>query len=152
MRRQEKEILDRVQIDAILERALVCRIALCDDSTPYILPVNFGYEDGCLYIHCALEGKKLDILKRNSMVCFEVDIDHVLVVGATPCSYTFRYRSVIGFGTAVFVDNVTEKQKGLDAIVKHYSGGHPSCSDDALAKVTILKIEIESLTGKQSGY
>ena len=152
MRRKEKEILDRAQIDAILERALVCRIALCDDSTPYILPVNFGYEDGCLYIHCALKGKKLDILKRNSMVCFEVDIDHALVVGATPCSHTFRYRSVIGFGSAVFVDNVTEKRKGLDAIVKHYSGGHPSYSDDARAKVTILKIEIESMTGKRSGY
>ena len=152
MRRKEKEILDRAQIDAILDRALVCRIALCDDSTPYILPVNFGYEGGCLYIHCALEGKKLDILKRNSMVCFEVDIDHALVVGATPCSYTFNYRSVIGFGSAVFVDNVTEKRKGLDAIVKHYSGGHSSYYGDALAKVTILKIEIKSMTGKQSGY
>ena len=152
MRRKEKEILDRAQIDSILERALVCRIALCDDSTPYILPVNFGYEGSCLYIHCALEGKKLDILKRNSMVCFEVDIDHALVVGTTPCSYTFSYRSVIGFGSAVFVDNVTEKRKGLDVIVKHYAGGHSSYSDEALAKVTILKVEIESMTGKQSGY
>jgi nitroimidazol reductase NimA-like FMN-containing flavoprotein (pyridoxamine 5'-phosphate oxidase superfamily) len=89
VRRKENETLDRAQIDAIIERALVCRIALCDDSTPYILPVNFGYEGGCLYIHCALKGKKLDILKRNPMVCFEVDIDHALVVGATPCSHTF---------------------------------------------------------------
>jgi nitroimidazol reductase NimA-like FMN-containing flavoprotein (pyridoxamine 5'-phosphate oxidase superfamily) len=152
VRRQEKEILDRAQIGTILDRALVCRIALCDDSTPYVLPVNFGYESGCLYIHCALEGKKLDILKRNSMVCFEVDIDHALVVGPTPCSYTFNYRSVIGFGSAIFVDNVAEKRKGLDAIIKHYSGGHSSYYDDALAKITILKIEIESMTGKQSGY
>jgi len=152
VRRRDKEITDQAQIKDILDRASVCRIALCDNNVPYIVPVNFGYAGDCLYIHCASEGRKVDILRRNPKVCFEVDIDHALVAGATPCSYTFNYRSVIGFGIAVFVENAAKKRKGLDAIVKHYSGSHSSYSDDALAKVTILKIEIESMTGKESSY
>ncbi|MCK4392110.1 pyridoxamine 5'-phosphate oxidase family protein, partial [Candidatus Bipolaricaulota bacterium] len=90
MRRRDKEITDQAQIKDILDRASVCRIALCDNNVPYIVPVNFGYAGDCLYIHCASEGRKVDILRRNPKVCFEVDIDHALVAGATPCSYTFN--------------------------------------------------------------
>jgi len=152
MRRSEKEIVNRSQIEAIMERARVCRVALCDDGYPYVVPVNFGYGDGCLYIHSALEGKKIDILKRNPKVAFEVDIDHALVAGKTPCSYTFNYRSVVGFGTAVFLSDIAEKRKGMDFIVRHYAGSVASYPDDALAKVIVVRVDISSITGRQSGY
>ena len=152
MRRSEKEIVDHSQIEAIIKCALVCRVALCDDGQPYVIPVNFGYDDGCLYIHSAPEGKKLDILKRNPKVAFEVDIDHALVAGKTPCSYTFDYRSVVGFGTAAILRNLSEKRKGMNAIVSHYAGSEDIYPDDALAKVTVVRIEISSMAGRQSGY
>ncbi|MEA3238421.1 MAG: pyridoxamine 5'-phosphate oxidase family protein [Candidatus Bipolaricaulota bacterium] len=152
MRRSEKEIVDRSQIEAIIKRALVCRVALCDEGLPYVIPVNFGYDNGCLYIHGTHEGKKLDILKRNSKVAFEVDIDHALVAGKTPCSYTFNYRSVVGSGTAVILHNLSEKRKGMNAIVSHYAGNDDIYPDDALAKVTVVRIETSSMTGRQSGY
>lgn len=152
MRRSEKEIVDHSQIEAIIKRALVCRVALCDDGQPYVIPVNFGYDDGCLYIHSAPAGKKLDILKRNPNVSFEVDIDHALVAGNEPCLYTFNYRSVVGFGIAAILRNLSEKRKGMDVIVSHYVGSEAIYPDDALAKVTVVRIEISSMTGRQSGY
>lgn len=151
MRRGEKEIVDRSQIDNIMERALVCRIAMCDDGQAYVVPVNFGYSDGYLYIHSAHVGKKIDILKRNPRVSFEVDIDHALVAGEDPCSYTFNYRSVVGFGTATILHDVKEKREGMDAIVKHYAGGASSYPDTALARVTLVRIEISSITGRHAG-
>ena len=152
MRRSEKEIVNQSQIEAIIKRAFVCRVALCDDGLPYVIPVNFGYNDGYLYIHSAPEGKKLDIIKRNPKIAFEVDIDHALVSGKEPCLYTFNYRSVVGFGTASILYNPSEKRKGMDAIVRHYAGSEAIYPNDALVKVTVVRIEISSMTGRQSGY
>lgn len=152
MRREDKEIHDQEQIDEIMHRAQVCRIALCNDGTPYVVPVNFGYGDGCLYIHSALEGTKLDIIRENPLVSFEVDIDHALVAGEVPCSYTFNYRSVVGFGTAAVLEEPIEKRKGMDLIVRHYVGSIASYPDDALERSAVVKIEISSMTGKKSGY
>ena len=152
MRRGEKEIVDRAQIDEIMNRALVCRIALCADGVPYVVPVSFGYGDGCVYIHSALEGRKMDTFSRNPQVSFEVDIDHSLVEGKEPCSYTFNYRSVVGFGTASVLSDPAEKRKGMDCIIGHYARGVASYPDDALKRTAVVRIEISSMTGKQSGY
>ena len=152
MRRSEKEIVDHSQIDAIMNRALVCRIAMCDDGAPYVIPANFGYGDGCLYIHSALEGKKLDVLKRNSRVAFEVDIDHALVADQEPCSYAFNYRSVVGFGIATLLSDPAEKRKGMDLIIRHYVESVASYPDDALERAAVVRIEISSMTGRQTGY
>ncbi|HDL85142.1 MAG TPA: pyridoxamine 5'-phosphate oxidase family protein [Candidatus Acetothermia bacterium] len=152
MRRSEKEIVDRSAIDDIMQRALVCRIALCDNGAPYVVPVNFGYDSGCLYIHSALEGTKLDILRRNPLVSFEVDIDHALVAGREPCSYTFHYRSVVGFGTSAILKDLAEKRKGMDVIIGHYVVSVASYPDAALKEAAVVRIAISSMTGRQSGY
>ena len=62
-----------------------------------------------------------------------------------------KYRSVIGFGKASFVDDLEEKKKGLDAIMEHYAGRSFDYPEPALKETTIIKVEIESMTGKQSG-
>ena len=152
MRRGEKEITEREEIDEIMRRAQVCRIALCDGDRPYIVPVNFGYSGNALYIHSAREGKKLDILRENPNVSFEVDIDHALVAGEITCAYTFNYRSVVGFGRATVLRDIAEKHEGMNAIVRHYVSGEASFPDGALAEVTVVRIEISSITGKRSGY
>ncbi len=152
MRRSEKEIVDRSQVDLIIKRALVCRIALCDNGRPYVVPVNFGYGDGRLYIHSASKGTKIDILSKNPLVSFEMDLDHALVEGQEPCSYTFNYRSVVGFGSAVVLNDLAEKRKGMDLIIGHYAGSVAPYPDDALEKAAVVRIEISSMTGRQSGY
>ena len=76
MRRKEKEIKDRKEIISILQKAKICRIGLSENNKPYIVPMNFGYKEGCLYFHCANEGRKIGIIKKNNNVCFEIDTDH----------------------------------------------------------------------------
>lgn len=66
MRRAEKEITNRREIDSILLKATVCRIGFIDHETAYIVPLNFGYSDNCLYFHSAPNGKKIDLLKKKS--------------------------------------------------------------------------------------
>ena len=111
MRRADKEIKDRSEIEAVLREAKVCRIAMCRGDEPYVVPVVFGYEEGAIYFHSATEGKKLDMLKANPRVCFEVDVDVEVVVGKVPCASGVKYRSVIGWGRAEFIEDEEEKAK-----------------------------------------
>ena len=153
MRLADKEIKDRGSIESVITKATVCRIGLCENNTPYVVPVIFGYKENCLYFHSARKGKKIDILKQNSNVCFEMDIDHELTKAESPCDWDMKYRSVIGFGKASFVDDLEEKRKVLNTILEHYSGGNSHEYPEKLLSYTlIIKIEIESITGKQSGY
>ncbi len=121
LRRNDKEIKDKNEIAAILKRAIVCRIAFSENNKPYIVPVNFGYKDNCLYFHSAPEGKKIDILRNNNTVCFEIDIDFDIIKAATPCNWSAKYRSVIGFGKAFFVEDFEEKRSALNHIIQKYS-------------------------------
>jgi len=66
MRRKDKEIKEIKDIEEILHKATVCRVAMVSNNSPYIVPLNFGYKDRCLYFHSAGEGKKLDILRENT--------------------------------------------------------------------------------------
>jgi len=151
MRRKDKEIKDKSAIEEILRQAAVCRIAMCDVGVPYVVPMSFGYEDGCLHLHSALEGRKIDVLKHNPIVCFELEIGQELVGDENPCKTSLKYRSVIGYGRAVFVEDREEKKRSLDAIVRHYSGETYNYPEESLNEVAIIRIHVESMTGKQSG-
>ena len=117
--------MDRKIIDAIIKEAEVCRLGMVDGDTPYIVPLCFGYKDNTLYFHSATEGKKLDILKNNSNVCVEFDVNQELTSTYHPCKSTMKYRSVIGFGKASLVENPEEKQNALTVIFNHYSSEAP---------------------------
>jgi hypothetical protein len=150
MRRREREIQDEKEIRAILEKGLVCRLGLCDRQQPYIVPLNYGYRDGCMYFHGAREGRKIDILKRNDRVCIEVDIDSRIVRGDAPCRCATKYRSVIGFGRARIVDDETEKKAALDVIMVHYGGQGGEYDEKSLQRTCVIEVVIENMTGKQS--
>lgn len=152
MRRKEKEIRERTSLDAILERAIVCRVALCEEGNPYVVPLLFGYDGRALYLHSAGEGKKVDSLRQNPRVCFEVDVDQVIVPDENPCEWSLKYRSVIGFGKAAFVETPEEKADGLDLILHHYGGSSCGYPAAALERTAVIRVEIESMTGKESGY
>lgn len=152
MRRTDREIKDAAAIRAILEEALVCRIGLSDNGMPYVVPLNYGLGTNCLYLHCAAEGRKLDILRRNDRVCFEMDLLREIKPGAEPCGWGSCYESVIGFGRAVIVADPAEKRAALDRIMEHYGATPPfSYPDETLARTVVIRIEIESITGKRRG-
>jgi len=152
VRRKDQEITSRRAIEAILKRATVCRIALSVNDSPYIIPMNHGYAGDCLYFHSSAEGKKIEILKQNNRVCFEVDLDHEIVPAAKACKWSLKYRSVIGFGRSSFVDDLEEKRRALDAIMSHHSNERFQYSEKDLRAVTVIKVQIDSMTGKQSGF
>jgi len=153
MRRPEQEIADRAALEKILQRATVCRLGLAVADEPYVVPVSFGYEDGCLYVHSSPEGKKVEMIRQNPRVCFEVEVDEEVVRKRTPCAWSIRYRSVIGWGRAALLTVEEEKRHALDVIMAHYGGSVPGAyADKALREVAVLRIRIEEMTGKRSGY
>ncbi|MDR2759002.1 MAG: pyridoxamine 5'-phosphate oxidase family protein, partial [Spirochaetaceae bacterium] len=107
MRRKDREITDIEELRGIISRCKVCRLAMAENNRPYVVPLNFGYEyqngELILYFHGAQEGEKIDMLKKNPQVCFEMDGGHRLVEGREAHDYSFAYESIIGFGEVEFV-------------------------------------------------
>lgn len=152
MRKADREIRDRAAIRALMEEFLVCRIGLADGLTPYVVPINFGLGENCLYLHCATEGRKLDILRKNDRVCFEMDLLREIKQAPEACGWSARYESVIGFGRAVVLTDIEEKRRGLDMIMDHYGAKEPfRYPDDTLARTTVIRIDITEVTGKRHG-
>jgi uncharacterized protein len=151
MRRADKEIKDKSEIETILSKATVCRIGLIDNNIPYIVPLNFGYKDNCLYFHSVPIGKKIELLQKNTMVCFELDIDYEIISTGIPCNWSSKYASVIGYGKASFITDSSLKKDALNIIIDHYSPGK-SCNfpEKNFRDVTVIKIEITQMTGKKS--
>ena len=148
MRRKDREITDRNKIDEIITRCRVCRIALCENDQPYVLPLNFGYDGKYLYFHSADKGKKIETLKKNSRVAFEFDILNEIVTDKNPCEWGAKYESVVGTGIADFIESPEEKAGALECILKQYGGVFSEFKDSSLASVTIIRVTIVSVSGK----
>jgi len=153
MSNNELEIKDREEIEAIIQEAQVCRIGFLAEDVPYIVPMNFGYKDNYLYLHCATKGRKLDIIRRHSKVGFEMDIHSEIVKPTTPpCAESVAYRSVIGVGQAFIIEDLQEKSAALNILIQHYGGDCYDFSEKELKGVCTIKIEIISMTGRKAEY
>jgi nitroimidazol reductase NimA-like FMN-containing flavoprotein (pyridoxamine 5'-phosphate oxidase superfamily)/ADP-ribose pyrophosphatase YjhB (NUDIX family) len=152
MRRQDKEFTDRKLIDEILSRAVICTIAMNDESTPHIVPVNFGYQDNVIYLHSAPEGRKIDLLRKNPEVSFIVEDFHQIVTDELACGWSTKYRSVAGTGKIEIVTSNEEKRQGLNVIMEQHGAKGPYVyREGQLDRMVVLKLTIERITGKESG-
>lgn len=149
MRRKDREISDRNAINDIISRCKVCRIALCDDGQPCVLPLNFGYDGKHLFFHSAKDGKKIEIIKKKNRVGFEFDIFHGIVTSENPCEWGTKYESVVGTGTAEIIDSQQEKAEALKCILGQYGGAFDSFKDPDLSSVAIIRVAIDSISGKE---
>ncbi len=152
MRRHDREIGSSEAVEIILGRGTVLHLAMVDGDRPYVLPLSYGYDGSAIYVHSALEGRKIDVLRACPQVCFAISLDHELIRAEVPCDWGFRYRSVIGEGTVAFVEDEAEKRRGLDALMAQHGGGGGEYCADSLERTTVLRIDITSLSGKQAGY
>jgi nitroimidazol reductase NimA-like FMN-containing flavoprotein (pyridoxamine 5'-phosphate oxidase superfamily) len=150
MRRKEREIKDNKEIEDILKACSVCRLAMVDEDKPYLVPMNFGYRDGALYLHSAREGRKIDLIRKNPHVCFEVDEIVQFRKAERACDWGVEYKSVIGSGKAVFLTDPEEKRRAFDTIMAQYSDEAYDYPDTMLERTLVIKIEIEKMTGKKS--
>ena len=106
--------VDNEQIESVLKQCSICFVGMADtDGTPYVIPMNFGYKDGSLYLHSAQEGRSISILNRNPRVCIsfcpttELAYQNVEVA----CSYRMRASSVICWGNVVFEEDYDLRQE-----------------------------------------
>jgi uncharacterized protein len=153
MRRKEREITDIQIIESVIADADVCRVAFADNNVPYIVTMNFGYLPGknnILYFHCAPEGRKLEMLRKNNHVCFQMDTGHRLYKGSKACGWGMKYKSVVGYGDLSIVTDVDERKKALDKLMDHYGGnGVYVYGKKIMTRTTILRLEISEMRGKQ---
>lgn len=154
MRRKDREVTDRSKIRDIIMSCDTCRLGLITDNAPYIVPLSFGYDEGrdkkTFYFHSANEGRKIDILKEQNMVGFELDTDCEIVKGANACQFTAMYKSIIGTGRIQFINRYEEKIEALNIIMRHYSSEEKfEYSEEMINRVCVFKLDIEELSCKE---
>lgn len=151
MRRKDREITDRAEIAAIMLSTNLMHIALVDGNMPFLVPVFYAFDGSALYFHSALSGTKIDILKRNNNICFEISIDQGFIESYEACDFEARHRTVIGVGKAAFVEDEAEKIKALDLIVAHFTEKTFEYPKTNLDRTAVVRIDITSVKGKKHG-
>ncbi len=146
MRRRDHQ-MPAAETEAFLGTAEVLRLGMCDSDGPYVVPVNFGYADGVIYVHGPAEGRRLDAIAAEPRVCFEADECEIMRADR-PCGFTARFRSVIGYGAARVLSAPEEKRTGLDVIMRQYGSTGDGIPDATLARTTVVAIQVETMTGK----
>jgi uncharacterized protein len=153
MRKSNKEITDESVIADLLHACSVGRLGTAGkDGYPMVKPLNFAYHDGKIYFHTAQEGEKIDDIRRDNRVCFEVDLPIAYVRGnENPCNAKYLYRSVIVKGRAHIITDTQEKVFALQLLMKKYQseGGYGDFPVEKLAITGIVRIDIEEMTGKE---
>ena len=152
MTKRERQITDEAQIMDILDAGKVLHLGLAVDNEPYVVPMNYGYtrENGKLvmYLHSAVRGKKLDMIRINPKVFFEIDCDLVPFESELPCQYGLSYSSVMGKGIARIVDDVEEKKQAMSVLMKTQTGKDFVFEDRLVSIVAVIRIDVESYTAK----
>lgn len=153
IKRKDKLLTDQDEIQDILKRGRYTTIALCRNDEPYIVTMNYGYDEitNALYFHCALEGHKLDFIAANPNACATIIED--LGYGYGDCEH--YYRSLIIRGEIFIIENLEEKKRALQVLIEH----HEEKPDEARARFLkddksydrchTLRLDIEEITAKQ---
>jgi len=148
------DITDRTELVNIINSVKVCYVGLSDNDMPYVIPFNFGYKNNCIYLHSGKGGRKLSVMKNNNNVCITFSSMHAMNIfnEEVACSYSMKYKSVMVFGIAEFVENYDEKIEGMNVIMQQYTGRNFEFSKPSIDNVDIIRIDIEKITGKNRGY
>ena len=150
--KRERQVTDPAQIRHILDTGKVLHLGLAVNDEPYVVPMNYGYvmeEDRLvLYLHSALQGKKLDMIRKNPRVFFEIDCDLMPFEGRVPCQYGLVYSSIMGHGTATIVEDVEEKKQAMKVLMKTQTGKDFSFEDRLVSIVAVIRIDVSEYTAK----
>lgn len=143
------------EITDIIKKCLFCHVAMVDQNgLPYVLPFNFGYDEGVIYLHSSRQGKKIEILKNNNNVCVAFSIDHLLRFQneGVACSYTMKYRSVLASGKVEFIEDPDQKMIAMNFIMKKYTQKEFQFNPPSIKEVCCWKVKIERIEGRVYGY
>ena len=152
-RRSERTIKTTREMELLLERTPVGRLAVTTEDGPYIIAVNYLFFEGSIYFHSGLSGRKMEALQADSRVCFLVDEVGPQVLWEQGCGISQVYKSVVCFGKAEFVEEPLEKRGMLERMVQKYVPSRYSFSpmtDQNVKKTAVVRIVIESMSGKEN--
>ncbi|EJE7233924.1 pyridoxamine 5'-phosphate oxidase family protein [Clostridium sporogenes] len=157
MRRKEREIKDINEIFQVIENCSAVHVGMVDEGKPYVVALNFGYDregdDLILYLHSAMEGRKMDILRKNPAVYFQMDCVNELIktTPETPCAYSWRFDSVMGSGNVEFIEDETGKSHALTRILQHLdkTDAQYNFPSQALSKTCAFRVCSNDFTGKR---
>jgi len=152
MTKREFSITDEQQLRAILDSAKVLRLGLSVDNEPYIYPMNYGYtlENGelKLYLHSAVNAHKLELIRKNPGVCFQLDCDNIPFEGKVACQYGLSYSSVSGRARAVLVEEPQEKMEAMSVLMKTQTGGDFTFNERLVSIVAVIRLDVTEFTAK----
>lgn len=152
MTRRERQVTDINKILEILDKAKVVRIGLVDGDEAYVVPMNYGYtyenEKLTLYLHGARRGKKIDLMRANPKVFFEMDCDIVPFEGEVACKYGITYSSIMGRGKATILEDPQEKMQALTYLMKTQTGKDFEFNEKLVSVVAVIRIDVTEFTAK----
>ena len=152
MRNKKKLVTDRAWMDEVLRDGRMVCIALASlEGDPYALPIGYGYENGVIYVHGATKGLKNEMIAANPRVSFNVTLDAEVIRDAVGENFSSKYRSVTGFGDMEEITDLTEKNRALSILMRHYDGPHEDIDETRSKAVWVAKLVISEMTGKASG-
>ena len=162
LRRGDHSFQETEAIEALLHSALVGRVGVISHGEPYVVPMNFVYENEKIFIHGASEGRLIEAIKANPRVCFEIDEYVATLPDPVLCEFDTAYASVVCYGQARVLDDITSRTEGLKRIARKYA---PREHADALREETveafrgvenshtaIIEIAVEQMTGKKQDF
>lgn len=147
-------ITDPVEIEDIIRKCPYCMVGITDlQGNPYVIPMNFAYRDGVIYLHSGPDGGKLEMVKQHPQVCITFCEGHELVYmhRQVACSYSMKSRSVICRGNVRFIEEMDEKRNILDLVMRHYVDYEFKYSEPAVRNVKIWEVKMEKMTCKSFG-
>lgn len=148
--RRADRAMTRDETEALLGRERVASLATVGtDGWPYVIPVNYAYAGGEFIIHSAPDGHKVDNIRTGGRVCLCVSEVLEMVEGERACDYSVKYRSVVAFGRARVLDGV-EGIEYLRRFAAAYAGDGAAVDESEAARVAVIVIEPEQITGKKS--
>ncbi|MCJ7735670.1 MAG: pyridoxamine 5'-phosphate oxidase family protein [Anaerolineales bacterium] len=153
MRRKDKEIMDRKDLDHIIHNSTICHLACSRDNKPYLVPLSFGYDGKSVYFHTAPSGLKIETITKNPQVCLAFESEIRLITNPDQaCRWSFEYTSVIASGEIIEITDLQEKNTALNQIMVHYSGQSWDFPVNELSNTRIWRVPLETISGKHSPH
>ena len=152
MTKRERQVTDREEILKILDKCKILHLGLVDGDEPYVVPMNYGYvmegEQLTLYMHGATKGYKLDLMRKNPKVFFEMECDVQGFEGEIACQYGTVYQSIMGRGKATIIEEPQEKIETMKLFMKSQTGRDFEFSEKMVSAVVMIRIDVSEYTAK----
>jgi nitroimidazol reductase NimA-like FMN-containing flavoprotein (pyridoxamine 5'-phosphate oxidase superfamily) len=145
-----KSSSDLKKIEVLIKKSMVCRLGINHGKIPYVVPLSFGYRDKTLYFHSGPKGKKLNLLRTDPNVCFEIDRITEIMEADNPCSWDIKYQSIIGSGKAEFIEDTGDKIKALQVIISQYTDRQMNIPEARAKATMVFQVAIGNMSYKQN--